>query len=383
MEPHHLPVPLLHSVKRTTWSSASRAVASWLSLRPSGLVLTSLPVRSFCVLPTLLLLAAQLHASPNENLRVVRFPDNNSADISENGKISSLQLNDRLGPWSLMAIIDDDRGKPTAAIFEDFSSQTGHLLFLNTKGIHLDLRKSLEPTSQDPAKLYLGHTLEEVIQSPTDLLADQILAKPGDPEYEEVASAFPPSARSPLTASSALTPPWTKSASPTEAAAPTSIPLLITRPSTRFAMKAACSMARSAAMESRCSPAPRDSRRPGDARWDSAQPQSIRRRATPMPQNNKTSPLNLPPTVTFFSASSAAVPCVLCVLEMLLPKCEVLRSQTPRSTIAIIPASCFLLSARSERPSSSYFHFGWQPPLQPPGPPNSTTPRIAPSQPLP
>jgi hypothetical protein len=40
--------------------------------------------------------------------------------------------------------------------------------------------------------LYLGHSREEVRQSPTDWLAREILARPGDPKYEEVAAVFEP-----------------------------------------------------------------------------------------------------------------------------------------------------------------------------------------------
>ena len=84
-----------------------------------------------------------------------------------------------------------------SAIFEDFTQQTGHLLILDTRGIRLDLPKSLELTSSDSAKLYLGHRLQEVIGSPSDLLADQILSRAGDPDYDEVASVFPPIRRMP------------------------------------------------------------------------------------------------------------------------------------------------------------------------------------------
>ena len=60
------------------------------------------------------------------------------------------------------------------------------------KWCELDLPKSAEPTSADPKTLYLGHTLEDLKDSPADLLGDQILSKPGDPDYTEVAALFPP-----------------------------------------------------------------------------------------------------------------------------------------------------------------------------------------------
>ena len=91
-----------------------------------------------------------------------------------------------------MAIIGDTSARSRAAILEDFSERLGHLLVVDLTGVKLDLPKSAEPTSTDPKTLYLGHTLEEFKDSPTDLLGDQILSKPGDPDYAEVAAVFPP-----------------------------------------------------------------------------------------------------------------------------------------------------------------------------------------------
>jgi hypothetical protein len=78
------------------------------------------------------------------------------------------------------------------AVFEDFSQTNGHLLFVDTKGVKLDLPKSSEPTRAEPKSLYRGHSLEEVFQSERDLLGEEILAKPGDPDYAEVAACIQP-----------------------------------------------------------------------------------------------------------------------------------------------------------------------------------------------
>ena len=56
----------------------------------------------------------------------------------------------------------------------------------------MDLPKSSEPTWADPKTLYRGHRLEEVFNSERDLLGEEILAKPGDPDYAEVAACVPP-----------------------------------------------------------------------------------------------------------------------------------------------------------------------------------------------
>jgi hypothetical protein len=83
-------------------------------------------------------------------------------------------------------------GKPSSVVFENFKDQMGHMLFVDTRGAFADLAKSLEPTFANPASLYRGHTLKEVMESDHDLLGGEILAKPGDPEYDEVAACFPP-----------------------------------------------------------------------------------------------------------------------------------------------------------------------------------------------
>ena len=81
----------------------------------------------------------------------------------------------------LVADLDLDKIAPNNPIVLTMGIPDENGLFVNSKGIHVDLPKSLEPTSQDPAKLYLGHTLDEVINSPSDLLADQILATAKEP----------------------------------------------------------------------------------------------------------------------------------------------------------------------------------------------------------
>lgn len=92
------------------------------------------------------------------------------------------------------------------AVLEDFSHADGRMIFAGMKGVQLSLPKSSESTTEDLSKLYLGHTLEQVMQSPTDLLGNEILAKPADPDYAEVAAAFPPIGRKMTTYSFVGTP---------------------------------------------------------------------------------------------------------------------------------------------------------------------------------
>jgi len=130
-------------------------------------------------------------ASGEREIKVIRFADNSAVEVSAEGKSAVLQVGERLGPWTLMEMSGGTSGARQVAILEDFTSRTGHLLFVDKRGVRLDLPKSAEPTSLDPAKLYLGHTLAEVMNSASDLLGDQILSKAGDPDYEEIAAAIP------------------------------------------------------------------------------------------------------------------------------------------------------------------------------------------------
>lgn len=140
----------------------------------------------------LFLICDAAFAAASDDIRIVRFPSASTVEISEGGQTTVLKTGDRLGNWTLMQVIGSASNASHAAILEDFSSQAGHLIVVDKSGVHLDLPKSLEPTSQDPAKLYLGHTLAEVMDSPSDLLGDQILSRGGDPDYDEVASVFAP-----------------------------------------------------------------------------------------------------------------------------------------------------------------------------------------------
>ena len=138
-----------------------------------------------------LLLVAGAAAQPNP--RVTQFTNASSVKIAVGGESAELQIGDHLGDWTLMQVIVVDGSDPEEyAVLEDFNHREGRMIFVDATGIELDLPKTSESTSADPAKLYGGHTIEEVMSSPTDLLANEILTKPGDPEYGDVAAAFPP-----------------------------------------------------------------------------------------------------------------------------------------------------------------------------------------------
>ncbi|MFO1477761.1 MAG: hypothetical protein U1F98_14060 [Verrucomicrobiota bacterium] len=132
----------------------------------------------------------QLLADAATAPRVADFAGNTVAVISPGGQTNRLNYGEQTGPWTLMAVIGKEPAR--LAVFEDFSQTNGHLLFVGAGGVKLDLSKTAEPTWADPAGLYRGHTLEDVFKSEHDLLGDEILARPGDPDYAEVAACVPP-----------------------------------------------------------------------------------------------------------------------------------------------------------------------------------------------
>src|ERR1035438_2541595 len=124
------------------------------------------------------------------DLKVAHFAGA-SVEIVWDRQSHTLHAGERVGDWTLMEIINEP-GKPPYAILEDWAHANGHLIFVDMQGVRIDLPKSSDPTSADPKTLLGGHTPDEINASPSDLLGDQILAKPGDPDYEEVARVFPP-----------------------------------------------------------------------------------------------------------------------------------------------------------------------------------------------
>jgi hypothetical protein len=127
------------------------------------------------------------------DLKITRFVGSSSVEVISDQKKTGVKVGERVGDWTLQQVLYDSAGKTASyAVFEDLAHQNGHIVFLNLHGVQIDLPKSSEPTSAEPGSLYMGHTLDEINNSAADLLGNDILAKPGDPEYEEVARAFPP-----------------------------------------------------------------------------------------------------------------------------------------------------------------------------------------------
>jgi len=125
-------------------------------------------------------------------LKLSRLISPTAAEMIINEKQVLLKKGERSGAWTLVEIVPAPPSGRESVILEDYTQRDGHLLFVSSNGVQIDLPKSSEPTSADPAELYLGHTPKEILESPRDLLAEQILAKDDDPSYEEVASVFEP-----------------------------------------------------------------------------------------------------------------------------------------------------------------------------------------------
>lgn len=142
------------------------------------------------------LLAAVPSAAEQSNrtaLRVLRFLSNSAVEFTDGAQSFTLQLGEHHSSHTLVQVIPSAKAHPSRfAILEDFSQVEGRILFIDVHGVQLDLRKSAEKTSADSAALYRGHSIAEIKDSDSDLLADEILANSGDPAYDEVASILPP-----------------------------------------------------------------------------------------------------------------------------------------------------------------------------------------------
>ena len=131
-------------------------------------------------------------ALPAQSLKLLRLPDSNSAELTDGRTRSVVHVGARFKNWTLMSVAGEPSSADRFAVLEDFTTQTGHLVIVGSRSTQLDLPKSAEPTWADPAKLYNGHKLEDVINSPSDLLGDEVLSQPGDPDYDTIAPLIPP-----------------------------------------------------------------------------------------------------------------------------------------------------------------------------------------------
>jgi len=125
-------------------------------------------------------------------------PTNSLVTTFWNNSTNTLTIGRQVGRWTLMGVVRAEDGP--IAIFEDLGREAGRMVFVRPAEVVAELPKTSEPTyAVDPSKLYRGHTLDEVFESATDLLGQEILNRPGDPGYSEVAACFPPLRRASMT----------------------------------------------------------------------------------------------------------------------------------------------------------------------------------------
>jgi hypothetical protein len=139
---------------------------------------------------SVLLMRTSLEAEENLHPHVAVMGQD-AVDLRDGGHGVKVHVGERAGRWTLMAVIEQETGKPVA-VFEDFSNLRGGMYVADTKGAWRELAKSLEATIADPETLYRGHSLKEVVASDHDLLGAEILAEPGDPSFAAVAPCLVP-----------------------------------------------------------------------------------------------------------------------------------------------------------------------------------------------
>ena len=117
--------------------------------------------------------------------QVIRFIDDDSVEML-NGKVHQLmKRGDTFLGATLMEIVNGD-----FVVLEDFTAIDGMMLIVDTSGVRYKLGKTAEATTGGAD--FLGHSASDVVAGTDDVLAREILAKPGDPTYDEVKNFLPP-----------------------------------------------------------------------------------------------------------------------------------------------------------------------------------------------
>jgi len=101
-----------------------------------------LTLRSLGLLTCFLSLAAALCA---QQLKVVHFRVPDSAEMTDGRTTSTVHIGARFGNWTLMAIANEPLSPDHFVVLEDFTTQTGHLAIVDTRGTRFDLPKTNPP----------------------------------------------------------------------------------------------------------------------------------------------------------------------------------------------------------------------------------------------
>lgn len=106
------------------------------------------------------------------------------------GKTVTVRQREKLGHWTLMAVVDEPRG--SLAVFENLEDPKGNIVYVGARGVVLTLPKSLEPTSVPAGATFCGQTLDRLEHAQTDVAAEQFLSAASDPTLEQAAACMPP-----------------------------------------------------------------------------------------------------------------------------------------------------------------------------------------------
>ena len=168
-------------VVKSTFVLAALKIGMAASLAaPFGQIASNLPITSTSSPGITQFLVVSVDAKKQSALLIDRSTHNRA----------TLQQNNRLGVWTLMAVLPELEGG--VAVLEDLTTLRGDILYVGNQGTILKLSKSAEPTTAPADTLYGGHTLEEITKSTTDLLSPELLKGKDDPGYDNVAAVLPP-----------------------------------------------------------------------------------------------------------------------------------------------------------------------------------------------
>ncbi len=131
--------------------------------------------------------ASEMHITLASHFQVTRFIDADTVEMIDGNARQIMKRGEVFDGGTLVEIIAGD-----FVIMEDFRTVDGDMLVVDTTGVRWRFSKTAESTAVDYGKGFAGHSEAEVRACPTDLLGGEILARPGDPDYEAVAAVFPP-----------------------------------------------------------------------------------------------------------------------------------------------------------------------------------------------
>src|SRR5262249_19294706 len=119
---------------------------------------------SFTFYLALFLVMQVIGAAAEYSPRVIRFIDASTVTLAVHGQSAVIHIVDHIADWTLMQIITTNAGQSEKyAILEDFHDLDGRLAFVDECGTKLNLPKPSESTESDSSRVYLGHTIGEII----------------------------------------------------------------------------------------------------------------------------------------------------------------------------------------------------------------------------